>query len=140
MSDFELDKRLANDSTLVAEGPLSQVRLMNDERFPWLLLVPRVAGATEWIDLDGDQQDRLRTELNRVSRALKQEDGVQKINIGTLGNIVRQLHFHVIGRHEGDPAWPGPVWGSGQAHRFPADLLQQRVLHWKERLGYPALS
>lgn len=105
MSEFELDPRLATDSVLVAEGPLSQVRLMNDERYPWLILVPRLAGITEWIDLDGDQQDKLRTELNRACKALKGTDGVEKINIGALGNIVRQLHFHVIGRHVGDPAW-----------------------------------
>ena len=137
MSDFELDSRLANDSVLVAEGPLSQIRLMNDERFPWLVIVPRLGGITEWIELDGEQQDKLRTELNRTSKALKSEDGVEKINIGALGNIVRQLHFHVIGRHEGDPAWPGPVWGSGQAHRHDADELQRRVAHWKDKLGYP---
>ncbi|KAG1254285.1 hypothetical protein G6F68_010925 [Rhizopus microsporus] len=91
---------------------------MNDERFPWLVLVPRLAGVTEWIELDGEQQDKLRTELNRACKALKGADGVEKINIGALGNIVRQLHFHVIGRHDGDPAWPGPVWGSGPAHRY----------------------
>ena len=94
MSEFELDSRLATDSVLVAEGPLSQVRLMNDERFPWLVLVPRLAGVTEWIELDGEQQDKLRTELNRACKALKGADGVEKINIGALGNIVRQLHFH----------------------------------------------
>ena len=62
MSDFELDSRLAHDSVLIVDGPLSQIRLMNDERFPWLVLVPRVAGITEWIELDGEQQDKLRTE------------------------------------------------------------------------------
>jgi len=137
MSDFELDTRLANDSVLVADGPLSQIRLMNDERFPWLVIVPRLAGITEWIELDGDQQDKLRTELNRTSKALKSEDGVEKINIGALGNIVRQLHFHVIGRHKDDPAWPGPVWGSGQARRHDADQLQRHVAYWKDKLGYP---
>ena len=140
MSDFELDSRLATDSVLVAEGPLSQIRLMNDERFPWLVVVPRVAGLVEWIELDGDQQDKLRTELNRTSKALKAEAGVDKINMGALGNIVRQFHFHVIGRHEGDPAWPGPVWGSGQAHRHAPAVLQQRVAYWQERLGYPPHS
>lgn len=90
MSEFELDSRLATDSVLVAEGPLSQVRLMNDERFPWLVLVPRLAGVTEWIELDGEQQDKLRTELNRACKALKGADGVEKINIGALGNIVRR--------------------------------------------------
>jgi diadenosine tetraphosphate (Ap4A) HIT family hydrolase len=112
MSEFELDSRLATDSVLVAEGPLSQVRLMNDERFRgWCWC--RLAGVTEWIELDGNQQDKLRTELNRACKALLGADGVDKINIGALGNIVRQLHVHVIGRHEGDAAWPGPVWGSG---------------------------
>lgn len=137
MSDFELHSRLATDSVFVADGPLSQFRLMNDERYPWLLLVPRLDGVTEWIDLDGEQQNHLRTELNRASKALKSEPEVQKLNIGALGNIVPQLHFHVIGRHEGDPAWPGPVWGSGQAHRHDADELQRRVAHWKDKLGYP---
>ena len=65
---------------------------------------------------------------------------MEKINIGALGNIVRQLHFHVIGRHDGDPAWPGPVWGSGPAHRYEAAALDQHVAYWKERLGYPAHS
>ena len=109
MSDFELDSRLAANSVLVDQGPLSQVRLMNDERFPWLVLVPRVTGITEWLELDGNQQDQLRTELNRCCRALKGTDGVEKINFATLGNIVPQLHFHVVGRHVGDPAWPAPV-------------------------------
>jgi len=136
MSDFELDSRLASNSVLVDEGPLSQVRLMNDERFPWLVLVPRVAGITEWLELDGNQQDKLRTELNRACRALKGTDGVEKINIASLGNIVPQLHFHVVGRHAGDPAWPAPVWGHGQAHPFDEAVLRERVAMWKERLGY----
>lgn len=136
MSDFELHSRLAADSVFVADGPLSQFRLMNDERYPWLLLVPRLAGATEWIDLDGEQQNQLRTELNRASKALKSEPEVQKLNIGALGNIVPQLHFHVIGRHEGDPAWPAPVWGHGEAHRYAPEVLQERVQYWKDKLGY----
>ena len=116
MSDFELDSRLATDSVLVAEGPLSQVRLMNDERFPWLVLVPRLAGITEWIELDGEQQDKLRTELNRACKALKGHDGVEKINIGALGNIVRQLHVHLVGRHS-----DGRFWVQQRAHDKPND-------------------
>lgn len=136
MSDFELDSRLASNSVLVDEGPLSQVRLMNDERFPWLVLVPRVTGITEWMELSGDQQDKLRMELSRASRALKGTDGVEKINIATLGNIVPQLHFHVVGRHNGDPLWPGPVWGNGQPRKFDDAVLKEHVAMWKERLGY----
>ncbi|MBD7921541.1 MULTISPECIES: HIT domain-containing protein [Xanthomonas] len=134
MADFALDPRLQADSAFVADGPLSQVRLMDDARFPWLLLVPRVAGASEWIDLDGAQQRLLLAEINQLSQLLRGEPGVHKLNIGALGNIVRQLHVHLVGRHEGDAAWPGPVWGSGTAQRLDADVLQTRVATWRQRL------
>jgi len=134
VSDFVLDPRLAADSVFVADGPLSQVRLMDDARFPWLVLVPRVAGVSEWIDLDGGQQRLLLAEVNQVSRLLQAEPGVLKLNLGALGNIVRQLHVHLVGRHEGDAAWPGPVWGSGAAQRFAAADLQRRVEDWAQRL------
>ena len=131
---FELDARLAADSLFVADGPLSQVRLMDDARWPWLVLVPRVQGASEWIDLDGNQQRLLLAEVNLVSRLLREEPGVGKLNLGALGNIVRQLHVHLIGRHEGDAAWPGPVWGSGPMRRFGADEREARVAAWRQRL------
>ncbi|WP_295952219.1 HIT family protein [uncultured Xanthomonas sp.] len=134
MTDFVLDPRLQADSAFVADGPLSQVRLMDDARFPWLLLVPRVAEASEWIDLDGGQQRLLLAEINQLSQLLRQEPGVHKLNIGALGNVVRQLHVHVLGRHPGDAAWPGPVWGSGAAQRLPAEELQARVAAWRQRL------
>ena len=134
MADFVLDPRLQADSAFVADGPLSQVRLMDDARFPWLLLVPRVAAASEWIDLDGGQQRLLLAEINQLSQLLRQEPGVHKLNIGALGNVVQQLHVHVLGRHPGDAAWPGPVWGSGTAQRLPAEELQARVAAWRQRL------
>ncbi len=134
MTEFVLDPRLQADSVFIADGPLSQVRLMDDARFPWLLLVPRVAGATEWIDLDGNQQRLLLAEINQVSKLLRGEAGVQKLNIGALDNIVRQLHVHLVGRHEGDAAWPGPVWGSGAMRRFDADALAASVESWRLRL------
>ncbi|MBB5878056.1 MULTISPECIES: HIT domain-containing protein [Xanthomonas] len=134
MAEFVLDPRLQADSAFVADGPLSQVRLMDDARFPWLLLVPRVAAASEWIDLDGGQQRLLLAEINQLSQLLRQEPGVHKLNIGALGNVVQQLHVHVLGRHPGDAAWPGPVWGSGTAQRLPAEELQARVAAWRQRL------
>ncbi|WP_045727156.1 HIT family protein [Xanthomonas sp. GPE 39] len=134
MAEFVLDPRLDADSAFVADGPLSQVRLMDDARFPWLLLVPRVADAREWIDLDGAQQRLLLAEINQLSQLLRQEPDVHKLNIGALGNVVAQLHVHVLGRHPDDAAWPGPVWGSGPAQRLPADLLQARVAAWRQRL------
>ena len=132
---FVLDPRLAADSVFIADGPLSQVRLMDDTRFPWLLLVPRVDGAAEWIDLDGGQQRLLLAEINQVSQLLRVEPGVAKLNIGALGNIVRQLHVHLVGRHPDDPAWPGPVWGSGVAVRHPTDALAALTAQWRSRLG-----
>ena len=131
---FVLDPRLAADSVFIADGPLSQVRLMDDTRFPWLLLVPRVDGAAEWIDLDGGQQRLLLAELNQASQLLRAEPGVEKVNIGALGNIVRQLHVHLVGRHAGDAAWPGPVWGSGPAQRLDTNVLAERVEIWRQRL------
>ena len=119
--DFELDPRLAGDTVPLLELPLSSARLMDDARFPWLLLVPRVAGASEWIDLDGGQQRLLLAEINQISQHLKQKPNVSKINIGALGNIVRQLHVHVVGRREGDAAWPGPVWGAGTRRSYGPD-------------------
>lgn len=134
MSDFTLDPRLAADSVFVADGPLSQVRLMDDSRFPWLVLVPRVSGVSEWLELDGAQQRLLLAEINRAGSLVRAQPGMQKLNIGALGNIVRQLHIHLVGRHEGDAAWPGPVWGSGAAIRHdPAALLAQ-VEAWRQRL------
>lgn len=132
---FELDARLAADSLFVADGPLSQVRLMDDARWPWIVLVPRVEDISEWIDLDGNQQRLLLAEINLVSRLLRDEPGVEKLNLGALGNIVRQLHVHLIGRHEGDAAWPGPVWGSGPMQRFDPEQREARVAAWRQRLA-----
>jgi diadenosine tetraphosphate (Ap4A) HIT family hydrolase len=118
---FNLDPRLDADSVLIADGPLSQLRLMDDARFPWLVLVPRVPGATEWIDLDGAAQRLLLAEINQAGALLRQHFApIDKLNIGALGNIVRQLHVHVVGRREGDAAWPGPVWGSGARRSYGA--------------------
>ncbi|HEY5971294.1 MAG TPA: HIT family protein [Pseudoxanthomonas sp.] len=134
MNTFELDPRLAADSVFIADGPLSQVRLMDDARFPWLVLVPRVMNVSEWMELDGARQRLLLAEINQAGKLIRAQAGVQKLNIGALGNIVRQLHIHLVGRHEGDAAWPGPVWGSGAAQHFRADELGKRVEAWRQRL------
>lgn len=123
---FEPDPRLSADSLLVADGPLSQLRLMDDARFPWLVLVPRIAGASEWIDLDGAAQRLLLAEVNLAGQLLRASaaPALDKINIGALGNVVRQLHVHVVGRREGDAAWPGPVWGAGRREPYVADARE----------------
>lgn len=133
MNDFVLDPRLERDSIFIADGPLSQVRLMDDTRFPWLVLVPRVAGVSEWLELDGSQQRLLLAEINQAGQLIREQPGVQKLNIGALGNIVRQLHIHLIGRHDQDDAWPGPVWGSGTAVRHEPQALQGRLDQWRKQ-------
>ena len=134
MSDFLLDPRLAADSHFIADRPLSQIRLMDDARYPWLLLVPRVADIAEWIELDGNQQRLLLAEINQAGKLVHVEPGVEKLNIGALGNVLRQFHVHLVGRHAGDPAWPGPVWGNGTALRFPAAEREARIEAWRQRL------
>ena len=124
---FAPDARLAADSLLVADGPLSQLRLMDDTRFAWLVLVPRLRAATEWVDLDADRQRLLLAEVNRAAALLRATGPCDKLNIGALGNIVRQLHVHVVARTVDDAAWPGPVWGSGTMQRFAADAREQRL-------------
>jgi len=135
MTDFPLDPRLAADSVFIADGPLSQVRLMDDTRFPWLVLVPRVNGISEWLDLDGGQQRLLLAEINQAGQLIRAHSGVEKLNIGALGNIVRQLHVHLVGRREGDAAWPGPVWGSGTVVRHDTAALDAEVDAWRRRLA-----
>jgi diadenosine tetraphosphate (Ap4A) HIT family hydrolase len=117
---FALDPRLAADTLAVAAHELSDVRLMNDARFPWLILVPRRPGAAEIIDLADGDRALLTEEIARASRALQATTRCDKLNVGALGNVVRQLHVHVVARFAGDAAWPGPVWGSGKPVPYEA--------------------
>ena len=112
---FILDPRLAADSTHVTSLGLSDLRLTNDARFAWLLLIPRRAGMAEIIDMEKPDRVRLFEEIVAVMTALKAATGCDKLNIAALGNQVRQLHVHVIGRFTSDATWPGPVWGTGAA-------------------------
>ncbi|AND67770.1 hypothetical protein ATSB10_03160 [Dyella thiooxydans] len=126
-TDFTLDPRLAGDSVPVIELPLCSVRLMDDSRFPWLLLVPRRAAMSEIHELDEIEQERLWREIRLASDALRAVAPCDKLNLGALGNIVRQLHVHVVARREGDAAWPGPVWGSGAAEPYAAPARKRLV-------------
>jgi diadenosine tetraphosphate (Ap4A) HIT family hydrolase len=110
---FELDERLGNDSALITTIGLCQLRLMNDSRWPWLILVPQRPDISELFELTPLDQAMLTFETNLVAEALKKATKSVKINVAAIGNIVRQLHVHVIGRYEGDANWPGPVWGFG---------------------------
>jgi diadenosine tetraphosphate (Ap4A) HIT family hydrolase len=124
---FTLDPRLAADTYEICDLALCRALLMNDARYPWLILVPRRADLTEIVDLAGPDRAALIEEIARASAALRALPGVDKINVGALGNIVRQLHVHVVGRHVGDPAWPKPVWGAGVARRYEPEAAAALV-------------
>jgi diadenosine tetraphosphate (Ap4A) HIT family hydrolase len=109
---WSLHPLLANDTIDIGDLPLSRVLVINDANYPWLLLVPRRTEANEVIDLNEVEQAQLMTEIARVARALKDVTGCDKLNIAALGNVVPQLHVHIIARRTGDAAWPRPAWGA----------------------------
>ena len=111
---FVLDARIEKDSNLIFDLPLCQVRLQNDSRYPWLVLVPKVEGATEVHELTEEQQTKLMKESSLVANCLKKVTQCKKINVANLGNVVSQLHWHVVARFEEDKTWPGPIWGVGE--------------------------
>jgi diadenosine tetraphosphate (Ap4A) HIT family hydrolase len=113
VTTFELDPRLANDTMLIDRIGLCQLRLMEDSRWPWLILVPQRPDVSELFDLTPLDQAMLTFETNQVAETLKRARSPAKINVAAIGNIVRQLHIHIIARYEGDANWPGPVWGFG---------------------------
>ena len=124
---FALDPRLAADTHAVLELACSRVLLMDDLRFPWLILVPRIAGVRELTELARDDQHALLDEINRAAHVLHAIANPDKLNVAALGNVVPQLHVHVIARFVGDAAWPRPVWGVGE--RVPyTDAERERLL------------
>jgi diadenosine tetraphosphate (Ap4A) HIT family hydrolase len=116
---FALDPQLAADALPLGELPLSSVLLINDARFPWFVLVPRIPDAREITDLAEADAAALITELRIAVRVMLDLARPDKVNLGALGNVVPQLHVHVVGRFRSDPAWPGPVWGCGIAKPYP---------------------
>lgn len=126
-SAWVLHERLAADTVPVQDLALSRLLVMRDARFAWAILVPRVPGLTELHQLPATDRDRLMQEVTAVATALAGLPGVTKINHGALGNLVPQFHWHVVARHPGDAAWPGPVWGSGAAVAPDPAVLEQLV-------------
>ena len=116
---FQLDSRLEADTIPIGDLSLSSVLLLNDARFPWFVLVPRIADVGELTDLSDEQAVQLMQEIRIATRVMMTLSKPDKVNVGALGNIVTQLHVHVIGRFRSDPAWPGPVWGYGTRTPYP---------------------
>jgi diadenosine tetraphosphate (Ap4A) HIT family hydrolase len=129
-----LHPQLAKDSVPVCTFELSELRLINDARFFWLILLPQREAVLEWFELDSADQLRLHQETMRVASALKAHTACSKINIGAIGNVVRQLHVHLIARNENDACWPRPVWGSVMEPMRDSDLAARiaQVQRWFE--------
>jgi len=124
---FQLDPRLAGDTHTVGDLAVSRLLLMDDARWPWLILVPRRAGLRELIELERDTQHALLEEINACAHVLHALHKPDKLNIAALGNVVPQLHVHVIARHVGDAAWPRPVWGVGAREAYAPAARDERL-------------
>ena len=123
--EFELDSRLANDCIVLGDFSLSRLLLMNDANYPWFILVPRRAGATEIYHLSQEDQHQLIDESSELAEIMADSFSARKMNIANLGNMVAQLHVHHVARDEGDPAWPGPVWGKRPAVPYSAEQVTE---------------
>lgn len=137
---FALHTQLAKDSVLIGDLPLSRVLLMNDANYPWLVLVPRREEVVELFQLPRIDQQQLLDEITQVSAALAGHFRADKMNIAALGNVVPQLHVHVVVRYNGDAAWPRPVWGAVPAQAYADAALRERVAAIDELLSPAGLQ
>ena len=135
LTGFTLAPRLEADSVFLTDWPLCQLRLMDDARYPWLILVPRRERLEEWTELSPEDLTVLSAEIARAGRGLAQMFNPRKLNVGALGNIVRQMHVHVIARFETDAAWPGPVWGQGTRTPYAEAEKDRLCTEFLRRLG-----
>ena len=133
-SAWSLHTQLQKDTIDLGDLPLSRVLVIKDAHYPWLLLVPRRAGAVEIIDLNEVEQGQLMTEINRVSRALKEVTKCDKLNVAALGNVVPQLHVHIIARRTTDAAWPRPVWGVAPPLAHDAEEVQRFISELRRKI------
>ncbi len=115
---FNLNERLEKDTFAVCDLSLCTVRLMNDCTYPWLILIPMLNDLSEFHQIPTEYQNDLLSDITTASQVIESLYHPDKLNVGALGNIVKQLHIHIIGRFETDPAWPGPVWGHGPTQPY----------------------
>jgi diadenosine tetraphosphate (Ap4A) HIT family hydrolase len=137
---WTLDPLLEKDTAAVGDMPLCRVLLIKDANYPWVLLVPRRPDTVEITDLDGIEQMQLMTELGHAARTLKSLTGCDKINVAALGNVVAQLHVHVVARSRGDPAWPRPVWNAVPPRDYEPDALNALLGTLRQRLTLEPLQ
>lgn len=134
-ASWSLHPQLLQDTEAVGDLPLSRLLVNNDANFPWLLLVPRRPGACEIIDLDEKGQWQLMIEIARISGALKDITACHKLNVAAIGNVVPQLHVHIVARRRDDPAWPKPVWGTVPARAYDPAERKRFIVALRGALG-----
>ena len=132
---FKLHERLAADTVAIGKTKLCQVLLMQDRRFPWIILVPERPDIREIHQLSPADRSALIDEIAAAAAAMEKLHGTHKMNVAALGNQVPQLHVHVIARFTSDPAWPSPVWGKGTPEPYAESELQQIVKKLKTALS-----
>lgn len=135
MRDFVLHERLKADTVEVARWALSLLLLMNEQRWPWLILVPQRSGAREILHLGPADRTLLMEEVAAAGRLLTALHRPDKLNIAAIGNLVPQLHFHVVARSAGDPVWPKPVWGQLPPARLETAALAARLAALRQALA-----
>ena len=118
MSDFQLEPAIEQTSLFVCDIGDFTLRLVDDTRYLWLLVIPRIAGITELYDLSANVRHDLTEHASKIAEIVQDNTSADKMNIATIGNIVPQFHLHIIARHKADEAWPNPVWGLGQAKPY----------------------
>lgn len=128
---MELDKRLEQDSVYIGELKSGQLRMIRDGENEWFLIIPAGGKFKEILDLNQEQQHNLMHDINLVSKLVKEHTQCDKLNVAALGNMVPQLHIHVIARYQHDRAWPGPIWGTQASKAFDASVVEV----WSERFN-----
>jgi diadenosine tetraphosphate (Ap4A) HIT family hydrolase len=134
-SAWSLHPQIARDTVPLGDLALSRVLAMNDANYPWLVLVPRRPDVVEIIDLDDAARAELMTEIARVCAALKAHTDCDKLNVAAIGNVVPQLHVHLVARRKDDSAWPRPVWGAAPARPYAAADLEAFIAALRRSLG-----
>jgi diadenosine tetraphosphate (Ap4A) HIT family hydrolase len=132
---FKLDIRLQQDTLYIASFKLCDALLMNDTRYPWVILVPRKEGLTEIYQLSKREQQQLMIESNTVAQKLAELVSADKMNVAALGNVVSQLHIHHVARYQQDETWPAPVWGKGQAVRYSEEEQEAVIIQLRQTLN-----
>ena len=123
---FKLDNRIENDSFFMQEIKNFQIRLMNVQEFFWIVLIPIKPNLIELSDLEVDERNELLNFAVDLGNYIKSDQNFHKVNIGMLGNVVAQLHLHIVLRNKDDPAWPGPVWGWKSTSNLDEETKQIR--------------